>query len=53
MEKISNKVICIETNEIFPSLVSVTKKYGGHTTNLSKHLNRKIGIFKGYHFRRL
>ncbi len=52
LEKISKKVKCLETNEIFASLSSVVRKYGGHTTNLSKHLNGKVKIFMGLKFQR-
>jgi group I intron endonuclease len=46
-------VRCIETNEFFISLSDVVRKYGGSTTNLSKHLNGKVSVFMGFRFERI
>jgi group I intron endonuclease len=43
-------VKCLDTEETFISLSDVTKKYGGYTTNLSKHLKGKVSVFMGLRF---
>ena len=43
-------VICLETGEVFTSVIDAAEAIGAHHTNLSQHLNGKLRHIKGKHF---
>ena len=43
-------VICLETGEVFTSVIDAAEAIGAHQTNLSQHLNGKLRHVKGKHF---
>lgn len=46
------KVVCIETNEIFDSMVEAARKYGGNSSNqVYKCCKDSTKTFAGYHWK--
>ncbi len=52
-EKISKKVLCVETGEIFDSQIEAGKKYNICATNISLCVRKKQKLAGGFHWTRI
>ena len=49
-QKNNKPVICIETGEVFVSLIDAAEKIGCHKNSMSMHLTGRLRTIKGKHF---